>query len=65
MLNDVPMPRNGLRLRQGESPALVISEIQLNREMDVIEKGKPTKTYIFPQTVVSVCKGAFKDTIEL
>ena len=51
------LPKNGICRMLHKSPAVIVSNEQLSRDMTKINYGNPGKTYAFPPTVktVSIC----------
>ena len=52
-------PKNGILLRPGKSPIVVINRTLTSRDMKEITIGGPSKTYAFPSTTTIVGEDAF------
>ena len=53
------VPRNGILLKLDASPVAVIAVTQTTRDISVVIRGGETKTYAFPNTVLTVDEYAF------
>ena len=53
------VPRNGILLRSGEPPIVVVKGTLMGRDMKKIIHGGPSKTYVFPSSTITVGKNAF------
>ena len=55
------MPRNGLKLRRGKPPALMVCGVELNRRGTLLCNTNSEKAYALPRSVKSVYNYVFKD----
>lgn len=54
-------PKNGILLRSGKSPAAVISGTQVSKDMVKLICSGNARTYMLPDSVVTVGYGAFRN----
>ena len=58
----VTAPRNGILLRSGEPPIVIVTGTLMSRDMKKVISGGSSKTYAFPSSTITVGKDAFRKT---